>query len=60
MLMLHRSPYRCRGCHNRFYVFLAPEKALAEPVEEAAEDQEPEDRQPERENSETARNPDAR
>jgi hypothetical protein len=26
MKMLHRSPFRCRSCQNRFYVYVAPER----------------------------------
>ena len=44
MKMIHRSPYRCRGCHNRFYVFIARERAAKEP--EDVESQEPELQEP--------------
>jgi bisphosphoglycerate-independent phosphoglycerate mutase (AlkP superfamily) len=34
MEKLHRTPFRCRGCHNRFYVYIRPER---DDVEETAE-----------------------
>jgi hypothetical protein len=27
---IHRSPFRCRNCQNRFYVYIAPELHDAE------------------------------
>ena len=52
MKMLQRSPYRCRGCHKRFYVYIPKEKDEIEEVEpeEAASET----------NAETAHNPDGR
>jgi hypothetical protein len=37
MRKLHRTPYRCRGCHNRFYVYIPPEKDENEATVDADE-----------------------
>jgi len=36
---LRRAPFRCRGCHHRFYVFVPREKDEMQEPEEAAETQ---------------------
>jgi len=33
---LRRAPYRCRGCHNRFYVYIPREKDDLDDAEEIA------------------------
>lgn len=43
-----REPFRCRGCHNRFYVYVPQDKdAVEEPLEnaEAVETPEPNETQ---------------
>jgi hypothetical protein len=40
MEMLRRTPFRCRGCHNRFYVYIPRQKDGAEESGEAAENPE--------------------
>jgi hypothetical protein len=39
MEKLRRAPFRCRGCHNRFYVYVPREK---DEVEESEEPENPE------------------
>jgi pyruvate-formate lyase-activating enzyme len=34
---LRRSPFRCRGCHNRFYVYIRQDSDEVEESAEAAE-----------------------
>jgi hypothetical protein len=34
---LRRTPFRCRGCSNRFYVYVPREKDEVEDLAEAAE-----------------------
>ena len=46
MKILGRKPYRCRGCHNRFYVFIPRVKEYDEgefTAEELEAGTEPED-----------------
>jgi hypothetical protein len=37
MLKFRRTPFRCRGCHNRFYVYIRAEKDEAEESAETPE-----------------------
>lgn len=37
MEKFRRTPFRCRSCHNRFYVYIPPDK---DEVEESAETEE--------------------
>jgi hypothetical protein len=37
MEKLRRTPYRCRGCHNRFYVYVRRGSNQVEETVEAAE-----------------------
>jgi hypothetical protein len=56
MKWLHRAPYRCRNCKNRFYVYVAPERDEVDETPDAAET-EPEAAESK---NEPARNPDIR
>lgn len=42
---LRRTPFRCRGCHNRFYVYVPRDKDELEEAPDAAETPETGDRQ---------------
>jgi hypothetical protein len=59
MKILHRAPYRCRNCKNRFYVYIAPER---DAVEETAEQEqgEPEQAEEGETKAEATHNPDSR
>jgi hypothetical protein len=37
MKFIHRSPFRCRNCKNRFYVYVAPERDEADETEVPAQ-----------------------
>ncbi len=37
MFKLRRTPFRCRGCNNRFFVYVPREKDELEEAAEAAE-----------------------
>ena len=37
MKKLRRTPYRCRGCHNRFYVYVPRDKDEVEDLDSEAE-----------------------
>lgn len=36
MLKLRRTPYRCRGCNHRFYVYLPPDRETPQGTETEA------------------------
>jgi len=55
MEKLHRSPFRCRNCKHRFYLYIAPERDEEE-NEEPLDAVEPEGDAPEPK-GEPARNP---
>lgn len=55
MEKLRRTPYRCRGCHNRFYVYIPRDR---DEVGEAAETAETPETETGHSDGEAAHNPD--
>ena len=58
MEKLRRTPFRCRGCHNRFYVYIPRDKEDVEETAETAETSETPEAESGPSGGEGAHNPD--
>jgi pyruvate-formate lyase-activating enzyme len=58
MEKLRRTPFRCRGCHNRFYMYIPREKDEVDETVEPAETTETPDAENGHSEGEAAHKPD--